>query len=96
VPSPELSPALRQGAATTHREGPDDTLTSDRLGVTTGDLRRTLKSTNAVKSMIEMVRDHAVRVKRWQSGGMTTPAGGRVCGHFFAASPSCPAPTVRD
>lgn len=59
----------RPGAAASLREGLADTLTLTRLGVT-GSLRRTLESTNPIESMIEIVRDHATRVKRWESGEM--------------------------
>lgn len=59
----------RPGAAASLREGLADTLTLTRLGVT-GSLRRTLESTNPMESMIEIVRDHATRVKRWESGEM--------------------------
>jgi len=33
-------------------------------------LARTLRSTNVVESMIEICRDHATNVKRWESGTM--------------------------
>jgi transposase-like protein len=59
----------RPGAAASLREGLDETLTVNRLGVT-GTLLHTLASTNPVESMIEIVRDHAHRVKRWSSGDM--------------------------
>ncbi|CAN5857632.1 IS256-like element ISRba9 family transposase [soil metagenome] len=59
----------RPGAAASLREGLDGTLTVNRLGVT-GTLLRTLESTNPVESMIEIIRDHARRVKRWSSGEM--------------------------
>jgi transposase-like protein len=59
----------RPGAAASLREGLDDTLTVNRLGVT-GALLRTLGSTNPVESMIEIIRDHSRRVKRWSSGEM--------------------------
>lgn len=59
----------RPGAAASLREGLSETLTLTRLGVT-GSLRRTLESTNPMESMIEIVRDHATRVKRWESGEM--------------------------
>jgi putative transposase len=59
----------RPGAAASLREGLAETLTLTRLGVT-GSLRRTLESTNPMESMIEIVRDHARRVKRWGSGEM--------------------------
>jgi transposase-like protein len=59
----------RPGAAASLREGLDDTLTVNRLGIT-GALLKTLDSTNPVESMIEIIRDHARRVKRWSSGEM--------------------------
>jgi transposase-like protein len=59
----------RPGAAAAVREGLAETLTVNRLGVS-GSLLRALESTNPVESMIEIVRDHATRVKRWGSGEM--------------------------
>jgi putative transposase len=59
----------RPGAAASLREGLDETLTVTRLGIT-GALLRTLGSTNPVESMIEIIRDHSRRVKRWSSGEM--------------------------
>jgi putative transposase len=59
----------RPGAAASLREGLDDTLTLARLGVA-GSLRRTLESTNPMESMIDIVKDHARRVKNWESGEM--------------------------
>jgi transposase-like protein len=68
----------RPGAAASLREGLADPLTINRPGVT-GKLRRTLESTHRVESMIEIVRDHATRVKhpesdemalRWAAAGM--------------------------
>ena len=59
----------RPGAAASLREGLAETLTVNRLGVG-GKLLQTLESTNPVESMIEIVRDHAGRVKRWSSGEM--------------------------
>lgn len=41
----------------------------NRLGVT-GSLLKTVESTNPFESMIEIVRHHAHRVKRWQHGEM--------------------------
>jgi len=58
----------RPGAAASLREGLEHTLTN-RLGVT-GSLLKTVESTNPVESMIEIVRHHARRVKRWQHGEM--------------------------
>jgi putative transposase len=59
----------RPGAAASLREGLELTLTVTRLGVG-GKLLQTLESTNPMESMIEIVRDHAGRVKRWGSGEM--------------------------
>ncbi len=59
----------RPGAAASLREGLDATLTVTRLGIT-GSLLKTVDSTNPVESMIEIVRDHSRRVKRWSSGEM--------------------------
>jgi putative transposase len=59
----------RPGAAASLREGLAETLTVTRLGVG-GRLLQTVESTNPVESMIEIVRDHAGRVKRWSSGEM--------------------------
>lgn len=56
-------------AAASLREGLTDTLTVTRLGIT-GSLLRTVMSTNPVESMIDIVRDHARNVKRWQPGDM--------------------------
>jgi putative transposase len=57
------------GAAASLREGLAETLTIGRLGVPPT-LARTLRSTNSVESMIEICRDHAANVKRWQDGQM--------------------------
>jgi hypothetical protein len=51
------------------REGPAETLTINRLGVAPT-LARTLRSTNAIESMIEICRDHSSNVKRWRDGQM--------------------------
>jgi transposase-like protein len=59
----------RPGAAASLREGLAETLTVNRLGVSAS-LLRTLESTNPIESMIEIVRDHATRVKHWESGEM--------------------------
>jgi putative transposase len=59
----------RPGAAASLREGLAQTLAVNRLGVG-GSLLQTVESTNPVESMIEIVRDHATRVKRWSSGEM--------------------------
>ena len=57
------------GAAASLREGLDETLTVLRLDVPPT-LARTLRSTNAVESMISMCREHASNVKRWRDGTM--------------------------
>jgi putative transposase len=46
-----------------------ETLTLTRLGIT-GQIKRTLVSTNPIESMIECVRRTARNVKRWSSGEM--------------------------
>jgi putative transposase len=57
------------GAAASLQEGLAETLTITRLGVPPT-LARTLRSTNTIESMIEICRDHATNVKRWQDGQM--------------------------
>ena len=57
------------GAAASLREGLDETLTVLRLGVSPT-LARTLRSTNAIESMISICRDHSANVKRWRDGQM--------------------------
>jgi putative transposase len=57
------------GAAGSLREGIEETLTLNRLGVS-GNLKRTLESTNPCESMIEIVRRTQRNVKRWSSGEM--------------------------
>jgi transposase-like protein len=57
------------GAAASLREGLPETLTVLRLGVPPT-LARTLRSTNAIESMIEICREHAKNVKNWRDGQM--------------------------
>ena len=57
------------GAAASLREGLAETLTVLRLDVPPT-LARTLRSTNAVESMISIARDHSSNVKRWRDGQM--------------------------
>jgi len=57
------------GAAGSLREGLEETLTLNRLGMR-GSLKRTLESTNPCESMIECVRRTSRNVKRWSSGEM--------------------------
>ncbi len=68
----ELARSLHKahpGAAGSLREGLVETLTISRLGVPPT-LARTLRSTNAIESMIEIARDHSTNVKRWRDGTM--------------------------
>jgi transposase-like protein len=57
------------GAAGSLREGMVETLTVLRLDLPPT-LARTLRSTNAIESMISICRDHARNVKRWRDGQM--------------------------
>ena len=57
------------GAAGSLREGLAETLTVLRLDLPPT-LARTMRSTNAVESMISICRDHARNVKRWRDGQM--------------------------
>jgi putative transposase len=57
------------GAAGSLREGMAETLTVLRLDLP-ATLARTLRSTNAVESMISICREHAKNVKRWRDGQM--------------------------
>ncbi|MGH9079592.1 MAG: IS256 family transposase [Acidimicrobiales bacterium] len=57
------------GAAGSLREGLAETFTVARLGVPPT-LARTLRSTNAIESMIEICKDHSRNVKRWDGGQM--------------------------
>ena len=63
-----LKPA-HPGAAGSLLEGLSETLIVNRLGVPPT-LARTLRSTNAIESMIEICRDHSTNVKRWRDGQM--------------------------
>lgn len=56
-------------AAASLREGMDETLTVLALGMHPT-LKRTLRSTNAIESMIDIGRDHASNVKRWRDQDM--------------------------
>ena len=57
------------GAAASLREGMGETLTVLRLNVPPT-LARTLRSTNAIESMISICRTHSANVKRWRDGQM--------------------------
>ncbi len=93
------------GAAGSLREGLAETLTISRLGVPPT-LARTLRSTNAIESMIEICRDHSANVKRWRDGHMALRwcAAGmgeaarqfrRVNGHLHLGSRSAEPSTLR-
>ena len=56
-------------AASSMREGLEETLTVHRLGIT-GALRRTLQTTNPLESIFGQVRERTKRVKRWRHGAM--------------------------
>ena len=56
-------------AAASLREGLAETLTVLTLDVPPT-LARTLRSTNAIESMISICREHAKNVKRWRDGQM--------------------------
>lgn len=75
-------------AAASLRERLAETLTVTRLGIT-GSLLKTVMSTNPLESMIEIVRNHARNVKRWQDGDMRlrwAAAGMLAASSHFAAS----------
>ena len=57
------------GAASSLREGLEETLTVTRLGLSPS-LLRTLKSTNPIESMISVARTVTGNVKRWRDGAM--------------------------
>jgi transposase-like protein len=57
------------GAAASVREGLDETLTLQRLGVT-GALYRTLRSTNAIENLNGLVGHFVRHVRRWRNGRM--------------------------
>jgi putative transposase len=64
----ELDQTWPDAAGSLH-EGMDDTLTLMRLGIT-GQLAKTVCSTNPCESMIEIVRYTQRNVKRWHDGDM--------------------------
>ena len=83
------------GAAGSLREGMAETLTVLRLGVPPT-LARTLRSTNAVESMISISRDHARNVKRgetarWRCAG-ARPACSRPPSSSAASTATCTCP----
>lgn len=57
------------GAAASLREGLEETLTVNRLGLS-GALLRTLRSTNPIENLQGRMKDVASNVKRWRNGSM--------------------------
>ena len=57
------------GAASSLREGLEETLTVMRLGLSEN-LERVLSSTNLIENLFSRVREIGRRVKRWQNGTM--------------------------
>jgi transposase-like protein len=58
------------GAAASLREGLDETLTAQRLGLT-GALYRTLRTTNPIENLNGLIAQYTRNVKRWKDGAMT-------------------------
>ena len=61
--------AEHPGAAASIREGLDETLTLQRLGIE-GALYRTLRSTNPIENLNGSIATYTRNVKRWQGGSM--------------------------
>ncbi len=84
----QLAAGLEQthpGAAASLREGLEETLTLQRLGVT-GALYRTLRSTNAIENLNGLVGHFVRHVRRWRDGRMLVrwiAAGLREAGRSF-------------
>jgi transposase-like protein len=57
------------GAAASVREGLDETLTLQSLGIE-GTLYRKLRSTNAIENLNSGIATYSKNVKRWQGGSM--------------------------
>ncbi len=57
------------GAAASIREGLEETLTLQRLGLQ-GALYRTLRSTNTIENLNDSVATYTRNVKRWRGGSM--------------------------
>jgi putative transposase len=83
------------------REGMAETLTVLRLGVPPT-LARTLRSTNAIESMIGVCRQRSANVKRWRAGdmamrwwaaGMVEPASSSVASTATYTSRTCAPPS---
>ncbi len=61
--------AKHPGAAASVREGLDETLTLQRLGIS-GRLYKKLRSTNAIENLNSGIATYSKNVKRWQGGSM--------------------------
>jgi transposase-like protein len=61
--------AEHPGAAGSIREGLDETLTLQRLGIK-GALYQTLRSTNTIENLNSLIATYTRNVKRWQGGSM--------------------------
>ncbi len=61
--------AEHPGAAGSIREGLDETLTLQRLGIE-GALYQTLRSTNTIENLNSLIATYTRNVKRWQGGSM--------------------------
>lgn len=61
--------ARHPGAAASLREGLEETLTVQDLGIT-GALYRTLRSTNPIENLNGLIAQHTRNVKRWKDGQM--------------------------
>ena len=84
------------GAAASIREGLDETLTVQRLGLT-GALQRTLRTTNIVENLNGSVERYTRNVKRWRGGQMierwvASAVGGG--GEALSADPRLPRPAT--
>lgn len=66
---------LNPSAAASLKEGPEETLTVHRLGVS-GLLRKTVSTTNPIESCFSVTRSITGRVKRWRGGDMGSAVGG--------------------
>ena len=62
--------AKHPGAAASLREGLEDTLTVQALGIT-GALYRTLRTTNPIENLNGSIAHFTRNVKRWKDGQMT-------------------------
>jgi len=68
-PLSEASASLPPTCLRSRQQSPGETLTVLALDVPPT-LARTLRSTNAIESMIGICREHAKNVKRWRDGQM--------------------------